>query len=109
MLPLLAVSLLAPGVGPIVQGAVGFSFTALFFAIDYVDWAASRRELPARRRLRWAFAHLRPMLGLGTGIWLLLLVPIVNLVFMPAAVAGGTLLFLDLELGAPADRSATTS
>jgi CysZ protein len=78
------------------QAAVGFCFTALFFAIDYVDFAASRREFSAGQRMRWAFAHLGAMLGLGTSIWLLLLTPLLNLLFMPAAVAGGTLLFLDL-------------
>jgi CysZ protein len=103
MLPLFAVGLAAPVVGPVLQAAVGFAVTALFFAVDYVDWPASRRELSASQRIRWAFAHLRAMLGLGTGVWLLLFVPLVNLLFMPAAVAGGTLLFLDLA----GDRSAT--
>jgi CysZ protein len=105
MLPLLVIGLLVPAVGPVLQGTIGFGVTALFFAIDYVDWAASRRGLTARQRIGWAFAHLRAMLGLGTGVWLLLLVPFVNLIFMPAAVAGGTLMFLDLEPGSPAGRS----
>jgi CysZ protein len=103
MLPLFAVSLAAPVVAPAVQ-VVGFGFTALFFAVDYVDWPAARREWPARARMRWAFSHLRAMLGLGTGVWLLLFVPLLNLLFMPAAVAGGTLLFLDLAARAPALR-----
>jgi uncharacterized protein involved in cysteine biosynthesis len=30
-------------------------------------------------------------------VWLFLFIPLVNLLFMPAAVAGGTLLFLDVE------------
>lgn len=97
MLPLFAVGLAAPVVGPVLQATVGFAVTALFFAVDYVDWPASRRELSAAQRIRWAFFHLRAMLGLGTGVWLLLFVPLVNLLFMPAAVAGGTLLFLDLS------------
>ena len=37
------------------------------------------------------------MLGFGAGVYLFLMIPLVNLFFMPAAVAGGTLLFLDLE------------
>jgi len=94
MLPLLGISLLAP-LAPL-QAVVGFCFTALFFAIDYVDFAAARRELTPRQRIRWALSHPRAMLGLGMSIWLLLLTPLLNLLFMPAAVAGGTLLFLDL-------------
>jgi len=38
-----------------------------------------------------------PMFGFGTGVWLFLFIPFLNLFFMPAAVAGGTLLYLDLE------------
>jgi uncharacterized protein involved in cysteine biosynthesis len=30
-------------------------------------------------------------------VWLLLFIPLVNLFFMPAAVAGGTLLFLAVQ------------
>ena len=35
--------------------------------------------------------------GFGTGVWLFLFIPLLNLLFMLAAVAGGTLMFLDLE------------
>jgi uncharacterized protein involved in cysteine biosynthesis len=35
--------------------------------------------------------------GFGTGVWLLLFIPLVNLFFMPAAVAGGTMLFVAVE------------
>jgi CysZ protein len=107
MLPLFAIGLVAPVIGPILQATVGFAFTALFFAVDYVDWPASRRDLSAAQRIRWAFAHLRAMLGLGTGVWLLLFVPLLNLLFMPAAVAGGTLLFLDLAGRGSAERAST--
>lgn len=101
MLPLLGLGLLVPALAPVLQG-IGFAFTALYFAIDYVDSAAARRELSARQRFGWALAHLPAMLGLGAGIWLLLFLPLVNLLFMPAAVAGGTLMFLDLAApGAP--------
>jgi len=96
MLPLFAIGLAAPVIGPLLQATIGFGLTALFFAVDYVDWPASRRDLSAAQRIRWAFAHLRPMLGLGTGVWLLLFVPLLNLLFMPAAVAGATLFFLDV-------------
>jgi CysZ protein len=99
MLPLFAIGLLAPVIGPVLQAVIGSGCTALFFALDHVDWSASRHGLSARQRIGWAFAHFRPMLGLGTGVWLLLLVPLLNLLFMPAAVAGGTLLFLDLAAG----------
>ena len=38
-----------------------------------------------------------PVAGFGTGVWVLLFIPLVNLFFMPAAVAGGTMLFLAMN------------
>ncbi|MDD9935728.1 MAG: EI24 domain-containing protein [Myxococcales bacterium] len=97
MLPLFIASFALPGVGSVLYAVVGGLLTALFFAVDYVDWPASRHDLPVRARARAALRNLRPMLGLGVGVWAFLYVPLLNLFFMPAAVAGGTLLFLDLN------------
>ncbi len=99
--PLFGLSLLVPVVGQIVYTVFGFLFTALYFAIDYVDWPASRRKLGVRYRAKLAGTQFSAMLGFGTAVWLLLFVPFVNLLFMPAAVAGGTLLFLDLQPDSP--------
>jgi CysZ protein len=95
MLPAFVVSLLLPGLGPVLYTVIGFVVTTLFLALDYVDFAAARRGLGARARLRDALSRWPAMLGLGGAIWVLLFVPLLNLLFMPAAVAGGTLLFVD--------------
>ena len=97
MVPLFVVSLLVPGVGQAIYTVFGVLFTLTYFAIDYVDWPASRRGLGLDARLALLREHKSTMLGFGAGVWVLLLIPIVNLFFMPAAVAGGTRLFLDLE------------
>lgn len=97
MLPLFIASLAMPVVGPALYAGIGFFLTAMYFAIDYVDWPASRHDLSAAERIRAALTHFRPMLGLGVGVWLFMYVPLLNLLFMPAAVAGGTLLWLDLN------------
>ncbi len=86
-----------PVVGPVIYAIVGFLFTALYFSIDYVDWPASRRNRSIHYRFGMVQEHFLPMFGFGTGVWLFLFIPLVNLLFMPAAVAGGTLLFLELE------------
>lgn len=95
--PLFVVSLLAPGVGQLLYVLVGTLFTALYFAFDYIDWPASRRGFDLRARL--ALLRARPLLtlGFGFGVWACLFVPLLNLAFMPLAVAGGTMLFLELE------------
>jgi CysZ protein len=96
--PLFVLSYLVPGVGQVVYTLFGVFFTMTYFAVDYVDWPASRRGLGLRDRIAFFRAHKASMLGFGAGVWVLLLIPFVNLLFMPAAVAGGTRLFLDLEV-----------
>ena len=97
MLPLLLVSWLVPGIGSLVYSLAAFLFTAYYFALDYMDWAASRHGLSVRERIGLVRQHAAAALGFGTGVWVILFVPILNLLFMPAAVAGGTLLFLELS------------
>ena len=97
MVPLTVLSWAVPCVGHVALAVVGSLFTAVYFAVDYIDWPASRRGLGVRQRL--SIFSRRPwlMLGFGVAVWGCLFVPLLNLLFMPIAVAGGTRLFLDLE------------
>ena len=97
MVPMFALQCAAPGVGSILYTVFGFVFTSWYWGIDYVDWPAERRGWPVGQRFANARKRFMPMFGFGSGVWLFLFVPFLNLMFMPAAVAGGTLLFLDME------------
>jgi len=105
--PLWLLSWLVPGVGHALYLVAWTLFTAAYFALDYVDWSASRRGLPIKAR--FALLAQRPllMLGFGLAVWLCLFVPLLNLIFMPLSVAGGTLLFLDMQAGIPRASSRT--
>ena len=103
MVPLFILSMVVPVFGQIVYSVFGFLFTSVYFAVDYIDWPASRRSSSVNYRLGLLKKNALSMLGFGSGVWLFLMVPLVNLLFMPAAVAGGTLLFLDLAGPAGAD------
>ena len=96
--PLWVVGLLFPPISPVTT-IVGMLFTVMYPAIDYIDWPVARRDLGVRYRIRFFGRNLLPMLGFGSGVWIFLFIPFVNLFFMPAAVAGGTLLYLDLARG----------
>lgn len=95
--PLWLLSWLVPGVGQVLYLVFGGLFTALYFAIDYSDWPASRRGLTFSQRI--VLLRTRPFLTLGFGfaVAVCLFVPLLNICFMPLAVAGGTRLFLDLD------------
>ena len=95
--PMFLLSWLVPGVGNVIYILFGGLFTAAYFALDYIDWPASRRGQGIRKRLSLLRSRPWLMLGFGLAVWMLMLIPFLNLWFMPAAVAGGTRLFLDLE------------
>ena len=97
--PMFLASFIIPGLGQVIS-LVGFALTAAYLGIDYVDWPAARRNWSVRDRLAFTRRQLPAVAGFGTGVWLLLFIPLVNLFFMPAAVAGGTMLFLELQDGA---------
>jgi CysZ protein len=93
---LVIVSLVFPVVSP-VTGPVGLLAAALYFGITYVETPQATRGRGLRDRLRLVTRHPMAMLGFGTGVGLFLFVPLVNLLFMPAAVAGGVLFHAALE------------
>lgn len=97
MLPLWIGSLLVPGIGAVIASGAGFAITVAFVALDHLDWAAARHGLSVRERIGLLRAHPAATSGFGLSVWALLFVPVVNLVLMPAAVAGGTLLFIELR------------
>ena len=95
--PMFLASFFIPGVGQVIS-LVGFALTAVYLGIDYVDWPAARRDWSVGDRVRFTRRQLPAVAGFGTGVWVFLFIPLVNLLFMPAAVAGGTMLFVDVEL-----------
>lgn len=94
--PIFVVSFLVPGVGQLVSLAA-FALTAVYLGVDYIDWPAARRDWSVGDRVAFVRRQLPAVAGFGSGVWVLLFIPLVNLLFMPAAVAGGTMLFVDLE------------
>lgn len=93
---LLVISLAVPAAAP-VTGVLGLVFGALYFGVAYVETPQATRDRGLGERLRFVGRHPAAILGFGTGVGVLLCVPLVNLLFMPAAVAGGVLFHAALE------------
>lgn len=94
--PMFLASFFIPGVGQLVS-LVGFALTAVYMGIDYVDWPAARRDWSVRDRVAFTRRQLPAVAGFRTGVWIILFIPLLNLLFMPAAVAGGTMLFVEVQ------------
>jgi CysZ protein len=88
----LALLNLLPIVGTALNLALGALATLLFLAIEYVGYIMDRRHLGLKARLSIVRSNLGLMLGFGCGVFILLLIPLINLLCIPASVVGGTML-----------------
>ena len=89
-IPFFVLSLVLPLVGPLLW----FVFTAWILALEYLDYPLGNQGLGARE-IRQQLRS-RPLLSLsfGAATALLSLIPLVNFIAMPSAVAGATALWV---------------
>jgi uncharacterized protein involved in cysteine biosynthesis len=88
---------LLPVAGSVLSFAIGVAATTMFVARESMDGAMSRRRMRYRHKLRVIVAHPWLMLGFGLVVATLLWIPLLNFVILPMAVAGGTVMFCQLE------------
>ncbi len=93
---LLALNLL-PGLGTALYAGLSYPITALFLAREVMDIPLSRRRTPFAAKIRFLAQHKALVGGLGTATMGLFIVPLVNILVMPFAVMGGTLLYCHLH------------
>ncbi len=96
MIPLLLLNLI-PAVGTVIYGAIFGVVTLLFLAFDFVDHPLGRRRIPFREKRKFIIKHFSSMIGFGAGVFIFLLVPIVNFIVLPLNAVGGTILFSEIE------------
>jgi CysZ protein len=77
---------------PVAGGYIFTVFMMGLLGLDLLDIAQSARGVRLADRLRFGTRHVGACLGLGIGAGLLLLVPCVNVLLLPAVVVAGVLL-----------------
>ena len=70
-------------------------FTAWMCALDFSDYAMDNNRLPFREMRRRLRGDLSMSLGFGFGMMLVLGIPVVNILALPAAVIGATIMWVD--------------
>jgi CysZ protein len=74
---------------------IWFLFTAWMMAIEYGDYPMGNHDIIFKQQ-REKFADNRQLaFGFGTGVMLLTMIPVVNFLAMPVAVAGATRLYVE--------------
>ncbi|MGH8355189.1 MAG: sulfate transporter CysZ [Pseudomonas sp.] len=69
-------------------------FGVWMMAVQYIDYPADNHKLGWNEMLAWLRAKRWQSLGFGGSVYLALLIPFVNILVMPAAVAGATLFWV---------------
>jgi CysZ protein len=87
------VGFVVPG-AHLVTGPLLIVTTVLLLPLDYAGFALDRRQIRFRSRRRWLRANFSTMIGFGGVAFTACLVPVLNLLIMPALVTAGTLLVL---------------
>ena len=87
---------LLPLVGSVVYSILFFLFTTFWLGLSFLDYALARKGYGLRDKIRYARRHTCSVLGYGLGVFLGLLIPVFNLLFIPMAVVGGTILYINL-------------
>ncbi len=93
------VLLLIPGIGTFLYAAMVVLISALLFAFEYLGYSMDRRRFSWQEKTKFFRTRLESVLGFGLGVVAVGYIPVVNVLLIPAAVIGGTLLFVDLTDG----------
>lgn len=89
---LLLIVQLIPGVGNVIAIVLGAFFMGWVLALQLTSVPFERRGLYYRDRKKWLRRNRMATLGFGAATFLSFLIPLGAVIFMPAAVAGATLL-----------------
>ena len=89
--------LFIPGIGSLLYATLGALLSAYLFAYEYLGYPMDRRRFSFSEKRRFLWSRFRSTMGFGLGNVALAAVPVVNILFIPAAVVGGTLLFLEFD------------
>lgn len=86
-----------PGIGTVLGVCGSYYFTCYTLGLEYFDYPLALRGYRRAEKLAFARRHRFHVLGLGTAVAVLVIIPIINAVFLTTAVTGAVLLNRRLE------------
>ena len=92
MLPF-AVLVFLPGIN-VIAAPCWFVLSCWLLALEYVDYPASNHEIRFKELRQLLRTRRALAFGFGTAVLVATMIPVLNLFVMPAAVAGGTALWI---------------
>jgi CysZ protein len=92
-----------PLIGTIISVVLSTLFSFFFNAVDFLDYPMTRRYMTLRQKIKITYS--KPMLSLGFGCaaFLIMFLPVVNMVLKPLCVISGTVIYFEKEYGLETD------
>lgn len=88
---------LIPGIGSLIYAGLSGLWGMLGLTAEHLGAPLARHRYPSRTVFRVMRERPALSVGFGLGVWIILIVPVLNAFFLPLAIVGGTLLFLGLQ------------
>lgn len=96
---------LLPGFGTLLYTMLAVGLTIFFLVVEYLGIVLSRQRFSFSQQRQFIFSRLFLMAGFGTGVLVLLAVPLLQFLCIPVAVVAATKLWCDLRPPAQAPAS----
>lgn len=93
---LLIILFFIPGIN-IIASFLWFVFSCWMMAVEYVDYPIDNRKMDFKTLHQYLRKHCLTSLGFGFAVIIASLIPIINFAIVPAAVIGGTCMWIDNE------------
>lgn len=84
-----------PGIGQAIFLIVSPAFMALVLAYEFTGYTLDRRGLSFEQKREYLKSNIGRSMGFGLAVAVTVLVPLLNLMLLPLAVAGGTLMVIE--------------
>lgn len=91
----LALVNLFPGAGQAIFAVTSPIFLALVVAFEFTGYSLDRRGFSFHRKRRYITSRLGLSLGFGLAVGITLVIPLINFLLLPLAVAGGTMMVVE--------------
>ncbi len=102
VLAVLLVINLAPGLGALAYAVLAWLVTCFFLVLEFLDYSLDRRGLNLRQKLAYVWRLRLTGLGFGAALFVMGMIPVLNLALLPVGAVGATLLYLERSPAGPA-------
>jgi len=84
-----------PLIGTIISVVLGTIFSFFFNALDFLDYPMTRKYMTLKQKIKSVASKPMYSLGFGCSVFLLMVLPVVNVFLKPICVVAGTAFYYD--------------